>query len=135
MSDDRVFLDSNIFIYMYDKSDLTKREASLSLLDSNACVASTQVINEVSSVLLRKIKVPIREVKQIINDIFKISDVKQIDSTIIYNALDLVSQYGYSYFDCLMLSSALDSGCKILYSEDMSDGQLIENTLTIVNPY
>jgi len=50
-------------------------------------------------------------------------------------ALDLKEKYGYSFFDCLMLASALESGCDVILSEDMGDGQIIENTLKIVNPF
>jgi predicted nucleic acid-binding protein len=32
-------------------------------------------------------------------------------------------------------SAALESGCTVLYSEDMQDGQLIDDTLTIKNPF
>ena len=44
-------------------------------------------------------------------------------------------KYGYSYFDSLVLASALESHCDVLYSEDMQDGQLIESCLKIVNPF
>ena len=134
MSEDKVFLDTNIFVYMYDASEVAKREISLSLLDDNECVSSTQVVNEISNVLLRKIKVPIDKVKQVVNDIFQISDVKAIDSTTIFHALDLVAQYKFSYYDCLILASALESDCRILYSEDMGDGQIIENKQIPVEP-
>jgi predicted nucleic acid-binding protein len=50
-------------------------------------------------------------------------------------ALNLAERYQYSYFDSLILASALEAGCQILYSEDLQDGQRIENQLTIVNPF
>ncbi|MEI6154767.1 MAG: DNA-binding protein, partial [Deltaproteobacteria bacterium] len=44
-------------------------------------------------------------------------------------------KYQYSYYDSLIISSALEKKCQILYSEDMQDGQTIEKTLKIVNPF
>ena len=48
MSGGKVFLDTNVFVYMYDASEPIKKEISLSLLDANECVTSTQAINEFS---------------------------------------------------------------------------------------
>jgi len=44
-------------------------------------------------------------------------------------------KYHYSWWDSLILTSALENNCKIVYSEDMQHGQIIENTLKIVNPF
>jgi predicted nucleic acid-binding protein len=44
-------------------------------------------------------------------------------------------KYQFSYWDSLILAAALESGCIWLYSEDLQDGQQIENTLTIRNPF
>ncbi len=58
-----------------------------------------------------------------------------IDFQIIIRGLALKKRYGYSYWDTLILASALECDCSIVYSEDMQDGQRIEQTLTIVNPF
>jgi predicted nucleic acid-binding protein len=135
MNGGRVFLDTNIFVYMYDVFEPQKKEISLSLLDANDCVASTQVVNEINSVLTRKIKAPIQTVKQILEDVYRVSEVKNLNKATIFQALNLMEKYGYSYYDGLMLASALESGCEILFSEDMNDGQIIEDKLKIINPY
>lgn len=41
----------------------------------------------------------------------------------------------FIYFDCLMIASALDSDCRFLIIEDLSDGQVIDKKLTIINMY
>jgi len=56
-----------------------------------------------------------------------------VDADIIQQALDIHAKYGYSYYDCLMLSSALESQSDYLLTEDMADGQIIEDRLRIVN--
>ena len=50
-------------------------------------------------------------------------------------ALNIKGSYGYSFYDCLMISSALESKCKAILTEDMSDGQLIYDSLAITNPF
>jgi predicted nucleic acid-binding protein len=32
-----------------------------------------------------------------------------------------------SYYDSLIITSSLESGCSIVYSEDLQHGQIIEN--------
>ncbi|MCL2020133.1 MAG: PIN domain-containing protein [Oscillospiraceae bacterium] len=135
MNADRVFFDTNIFIYMYAVSEPYKKETCLSLLDRCDCVTSTQAINEICNVLTRKIHTPFEDIKKIVNDIYNICEVRLIQKQTVLNALDLKDRYGFSFFDCLMLSSALESNCSVLYSEDMADGQMIEAKLKIANPF
>ena len=135
MNDGKVFLDTNIFVYMYDSSEPVKKEICLSLLDANDCVSSSQVINEISNVLTKKIKTPTQKVRQILMDIFNVSEVKEIHRSTSFYALDLMERYGFSYYNCLILASALESGCETLFSEDMSHGQIIESQLKILNPF
>jgi predicted nucleic acid-binding protein len=47
----------------------------------------------------------------------------------------IAEKYRYSFYDSLIISAALSSGCKILFSEDLHHGQLIEGKLKIVNPF
>ena len=49
--------------------------------------------------------------------------------------MDIKERYGYSWWDSLVLASALDSGCTVLYSEDMQSRQVVEGSLRIVNPF
>jgi predicted nucleic acid-binding protein len=53
----------------------------------------------------------------------------------IESCLLLKEKYRYSWWDSLILASALESECALVYSEDMQDGQLIEDRLTIKNPF
>ncbi len=53
----------------------------------------------------------------------------------IKKAIRIVDVYKYSWFDSLIIAAALESGCSVLLSEDMQHNQLIENKLTIVNPF
>jgi len=50
-------------------------------------------------------------------------------------AQNLVGKYDFQIFDGIIIAAALEADCDILYSEDMQDGQIIENVLKIVNPF
>lgn len=52
----------------------------------------------------------------------------------IEQACRIATKYHYSFYDSLIIAAALSANCKTLYSEDMQDGQIIENSLTIANP-
>ena len=65
-------------------------------------------------------------------DIFEFSFLKK---ETIKSSFNVMRKYKYSYWDSLILASALENNCAILYTEDMKDGQLIEGKLKIVNPF
>ncbi|SFO87434.1 PIN domain-containing protein [Hydrogenimonas thermophila] len=50
-------------------------------------------------------------------------------------AIDIKEKYKLQYYDSLILATALENGCNILYSEDMQHNQIIENQLKIINPF
>jgi len=49
--------------------------------------------------------------------------------------LDISERFGFSLYDSMIVSSALEAGCAILYSEDMQSGQNINGQLVITNPF
>jgi len=133
----RAFFDTNIFIYLYAEKEREKQTVCKDVINkADECITSTQILNEISNVLIKKWQMPVDTVKTIHRDIIQISDeVVYIKEDTIDKAVDLHFKYGFSYYDSLMLSSALESNCQTIFTEDMSDGQVIENTLTIVNPF
>ena len=50
-------------------------------------------------------------------------------------AQNLIAKYDFQVFDGIIIASALEADCDILYSEDMHNGLIIENTLKIINPF
>jgi predicted nucleic acid-binding protein len=50
-------------------------------------------------------------------------------------ALSVQKKYGFSFSDCLIVASSLENNCSILFSEDLSSGQVIEKRLKIINPF
>jgi predicted nucleic acid-binding protein len=95
-----------------------------------------QAMNESSNVWFNKFKWSAAKIEEHLNNIELVcDDVLQIHRNTINKALSLKDRYGYSYYDCLMLASALDGNCRFIYTEDMSDGQVINDTLIIINPF
>lgn len=58
-----------------------------------------------------------------------------ISSKTIERALSIFVTYRYSYWDSLIIASALEANCSILYTEDLQDGQIVEGKLKIINPF
>ena len=87
------------------------------------------------NVFMKRFKIPLIEIQQIVNQIFQYLPLTTIDHSTIQFSMKICSKYFYSYYDSLIIASALENGCSILYSEDLHRNQKIENTLTIINPF
>jgi len=93
------------------------------------------VINEIIWVMNKKYKIDFKSL-QALSDIFwQKFDVTLLQKSSIDKALSIAQRYKYSYWDSLIIASALENECKILYTEDMQDGQIIEEKLKIENPF
>ena len=132
---DRIFLDTNVFVYLYSEDEPKKQTVALKIIEDVNCVTSTQVLNEFCSVCLRKLAMPIKTVLQAIGEIVENSELCYIDMQTIQKALALKDKYGYTYYDCLVLASAILYNCTVLYSEDMQHNQIIEGRMKIINPF
>lgn len=130
---DRIFIDSNIWLYLFDV-DLSKKSKALSLLKENHFI-STQVLSENANVCLRKFNMSIDDVQHHIENLSHHCSVLEITQKIIFQAFSIHKNYQYSYYDSLIISTALEHDCTMLYSEDMQNGQLINGQLTIKNPF
>ncbi len=133
---DKVFIDSNILIYAYSVDEPKKQKIVNTILNEHeVIIISTQTINEFVNVTTKKKMLDTIQVSAVVNELFLQFLVVTIDQTIIQKALLLADKYRYSYFDCLMLASALIGNCSIIYSEDMHHLHMVENTLEIINPF
>jgi len=133
MSDRLVFLDSNVFLYLLDKEE-EKKIIARALLDTNP-VISKQVINENVNVALKDFKLSREKAIEHAENLADRCLVKTISLNTIKIAYSVLLKYRYSFYDCLIVASALENNCSILYSEDMQHKQLIEKKLTIINPF
>lgn len=136
------FIDTNIWLYrLFDDQRIEaaererKRTIAISLTESSNPIISTQVINEVTANLLKKAKFDEERIKSIIQSLYNRCQVVEFNLTILESASNLRTQYHLSFWDSLIVSSALSVGADILYSEDMQDGLIVANRLTLINPF
>lgn len=134
------FLDSNVFVYLFDETDERKRDTAEEIVNSalqnhNAGI-SFQVVQETLNVLTRKVAAPMSAgdaknlMEEVLRPLWRVSP-----SPALYNrAFDIQARYRYGFYDSLIVAAALDAGCTRLYSEDLQDGQRIE-ALTIEDPF
>jgi predicted nucleic acid-binding protein len=132
---DNVFLDTNTVIYAYSLSDVGKQSVSSKLLLNNKCIVSTQVLNEYCNVCLKKFSMPVSEVLSDIDNILDNCGLIRVSETTIKRALFIQERHKYSYYDSLIIASAIESNCSVLYSEDLQHGHVIDGSLKIMNPF
>ena len=131
----RTFVDTNILIYAFTADDPAKQETALKALEYCLPVISTQVIREFSNVILRKTDIDLQTIKEIVSEITEVAYLVNEELGLIFAALDIHKRYKFSFYDSLIIAAAISSKCQVLLSEDMQDGQIINEELIIVNPF
>ncbi len=134
---DRVFIDTNVWLYAFMEDSQGKKERALSVISKNSgnIVISTQVLIEISANLLKKTDYDEKDVSIVVERLSYVYHISLVDVQTILKALDIRKKYKYSFWDSLIIASALIAGCSILYTEDMQHSQLIDGSLRIVNPF
>ncbi len=133
---DKAFLDSNIILYSYSKTELDKNKIANALIFSlDEILISTQVINEVTNILYKKFKLDSISIEDVILEIDNNFKIVNFSLTTQIKAIKIKEKYKLQYYDSLILATALENGCTILYSEDMQHEQMIENQIKIINPF
>ena len=130
----KIALDTNILVYLYDDSDERKRNISESLILDRPIIGS-QVISEFLNVTKRLLKLPKNELMDKANKLFRVCEIVSMNQMTITKAKDLIIKYDFQLFDSLIVASALQANCTILYSEDLHHNLLVENQLRIINPF
>jgi predicted nucleic acid-binding protein len=143
---DKVFIDTNILLYALTEpkeknreKDLPKRAKALELLtklyNEDEIVVSVQILNELHFNMIRKFKIDDDMVFETLQEsVFAIASVENLTAQTYTKAFQVRKKYNFSYWDSLVVASALESGCTKLYSEDMQDGLVIDGVLSIINP-
>jgi len=129
----KVFIDTNIVIYALGPAS-HKAPLAAPLFVGNPSI-STQVLSETANVAAKRLALPVPEVRKLVTTLEAMCRVEIISLTTIHTALDIQERYGFSWYDSLIVTTALEAGCDTLYSEDMQDSQVIEGRLRIVNPF
>jgi len=135
----KVFLDTNVLVYAFDRSDPARHAAArnlvATLLDERRGVLSVQVLKEFYVVATRRAAEPADHATacRIINEL-RTFDVVEEGLAELDTALLLVAKYRISLWDALIVAAARSGGCTEICTEDLQDGQTIEG-VTVRNPF
>lgn len=131
-----VFIDSNLWVYYHSMKPDEKfaKTRDLILTNFNSIFISTQILGELYYVLVRKNMTSQANARRVIEDLTSEFRTITVDVNHVFGAIDVNIRYGCSYWDSLIIATALQSDCSILYSEDMQHDHLIEGKLRIINP-
>ena len=132
---DKAFIDTNILIYFVSNDEPKKTIAKDILINKTIYIISSKVIGEFFSVTRKKKILPSEDIIRFANEFMDIFDFVLIDKTTIKLSFDIHRRYKFSSWDSLIIASALENDCKILYTEDMQHDQLIDRKIRIVNPF
>jgi len=131
MNADKPFFDTNVLLYLL--SNDAKADQAEALL-ARGGVVSVQVLNEFASVAFRKLKMTWPEIREILATIRAVCEVIPVTVEIHETGLVIAERYRLSFYDSLILAAAKQAKCRMIYSEDMQDGQIIQG-VSIRNPF
>lgn len=129
------FLDTNILVYSYSDTETEKQIIARTIISNNNTFISTQVLQELLNVLIKKFRLPYTVAITAVNESASNNNLYINILETILNAGSIAERYKFSFYDSLIVSAAIACNCDILYSEDLQNGQIIDNTLTIINPF
>lgn len=132
---DRIFLDTNVLVYSYAVTEPIKRTQALAAIGSGQAWVSTQVLIEFVNVSHRKLKAAWPDIQLSLVELNANYQVVPTSAATIAHATRLADRYGFSWFDSLIVAAALECDCETLYSEDLQHGQVIEDSLRVMNPF
>ncbi|NPV70718.1 MAG: PIN domain-containing protein [Firmicutes bacterium] len=135
----RRFIDTNVLVYAYDPSVRWKHERAMALVggfwDSGAGCISIQVLQEFYVTVTRKLSIglPQETAAQIVDDL-STWHVHSPDAQDVLRAIDIECRYKISFWDAMIIRSALRLQCEVILSEDLSSGGVYDG-ITVINPF
>jgi predicted nucleic acid-binding protein len=129
----KVFFDTTVLIYAISAEDARATIAE-NLLAAGGHL-SVQVLNEFAAVARRKLNMAWPEIAEALDAVRALCEAPLSLSIEIHEAaLRIAERYGCNIYDALILAAAIETGCDLLYSEDMQHGERI-GSLAIRNPF
>jgi predicted nucleic acid-binding protein len=133
----RSFFDTNVIVYADAADEPAKQRRAIHLIKTHRAAAtavlSTQVLQEYVNVALRKLRLPVPLIRERLG-LYGRFDLVPATPEVIEGALALHVLHGTSFYDALILQAAIASGCSVLFSEDLQNGEVIGG-VKIVNPF
>ena len=136
---DKVFFDTNILVYAFDRGDAARQKTASELLEESiraqAAVISLQVVQEFYVVTTRKILTPLlpEAARSAVGEFLRLQVIEP-NAVHVIRAINLSIAHCLSFWDALIITAAATAGCSILYSEDLAAGSSLAN-VRIINPF
>jgi predicted nucleic acid-binding protein len=133
------FFDTNVLVYLFDASQPQKKTRAQTLLADavagGGALLSTQVLQEFFVAVTRKLSKPLAhdQAELALRELASLP-VVNVETATIVESISTMRRYRLSFWDSLIVRSAIKGGASVLYTEDLNDGQKIE-TLTVQNPF
>ena len=137
---DKIFVDTNVLVYAYDRSEPEKQQKAMQILDALAMsglgLISTQVLAEFYVAITRKIALPLssKEAYDRIKNYLHSWFVLDLTGMVVLEAVRGVRDYQLNYWDAQIWATALLNQTPIIFSEDFHAGTEIEGA-RFVNPF
>jgi predicted nucleic acid-binding protein len=137
---DRFFLDTNIFVYSFDRSAALKARKAAQLirkaLTTQKGITSYQVVQEFFNVALKRFSQPMKatDAEQYLGTVFRPLLSVHSSQALYAEALRLQAKSELSWYDSLIVSAAIQAQCDFLFTEDIQHGQRFGN-LKVANPF
>jgi predicted nucleic acid-binding protein len=137
---DRYFLDTNVFVYSFERSSPAKARRATDLIHqaitTGMGIVSYQVVQEFFNVALKRFEIPLTpaEAEQYLAVVFRPLLAVHSSQGLFVEAIRLKDRYRLGWYDSLILAGAIEARCTVLYSEDFQDG-LEAGGLRVVNPF
>jgi predicted nucleic acid-binding protein len=132
MSDGEAFFDTNVLLYLMS-ADTAKSDRAEALIAEGG-VIGVQVLNEFVAVAARKLAMSLSEIREVLAAVRAACRVEPLSVETHELALDLMDRFHLSVYDALICAAAALAKCRVLYSEDMQDGQTIAGVV-VRNPF
>jgi len=135
---ERVFIDTNVWVYAVDAADPAKRERARAVLaprDDAHITTSSQVLSEFYTVVTRKLASPMSEelAAQMVDQLSQLP-VVPVDVDLVLRAVAGSRAWNISLWDALIIRAAEVAGCAVVLSEDLADGATY-GSVRVSNPF
>jgi predicted nucleic acid-binding protein len=126
------FFDTNVLVYLIS-DDLRRSNRARELVEAGG-VISIQILNEFVAVATRKLRMQVREIREVLAIVRSVCDVRPVDIETHEMALDYAERLRFSIYDAMVVAAAVNARCSTLWTEDLQHRQKIQH-LTIRNPF
>jgi predicted nucleic acid-binding protein len=128
------FFDTNILIYVTAPLETAKSQRARAILFEGGTI-SVQVLNEVANVARQKLRMEWSEIGGLLTELRAGLAVVPLTLSTHERGVALAARHQLHIYDALIAAAALEAGCNVLYTEDMHHGLVLDDRLTVVNPF